>query len=493
MWSSTTRRRFLTGTAATGLLATSGQCLAGAAGGPQVRIRREIHGLAATGPEITALKRGIAAMQARPASDPTSWLFQANIHGTDDSLPPGSGPWNDTWSTCQHGSFFFLSWHRMYLYYFERILRAASNDPSFTLPYWDYDSPARRALPEVFRQPANTTNPLFVAARSRSINVGQPLPTSATGASQALATLNFASATGSGASFGGQTLSAPSHFDGPPGRLESQPHNVIHVSLGGNGGWMADPNLAARDPIFWLHHANIDRLWSKWLAQGGGRANPTSGPWVSAIFSFVDETGATVRLTGADVVDSARQLLYRYDDEPVAVAVAVAAAGATESGQMVSPAPSRVLAATPATESATRLGPRDATIVLAPRVEGGPESAVAPGRPAVLSFDDIAYRRPVGFYYEVYINRPANAPADPEGPYYAGNLAFFALGHKGPEGVSGARLTLDAGPVLAEQIRLGLWRGGEVKVDLHPVGVEAAEAESAAPLATIGQIRLLGN
>ncbi len=489
MWTSTTRRGFLHGIVATGLSATSGTCLAGGGVGTPVRIRREIYGLAADGPEIAALKRGIAAMQARPAEDPTSWLFQADIHGTDDPLPSGSGPWSDTWNTCQHGSFFFLSWHRMYLYFFERILRAASGDSTLTLPYWDYDAPERRALPEAFRRPADATNPLFVAARRPSIRAGQPLPTSATGAARALATVNFASATGSGESFGGQALSTPSHFDGPPGRLESQPHNVIHVALGGNDGWMSDPNLAARDPIFWLHHANIDRLWKRWLAQGGGRRNPTSGPWATTVFSFVDETGAIVRLTGADVVDSAGQLGYRYDDEPGAVV----AAGGAESESMVPPAPSRVLAATPAAEARLRLGGRDTTLVLTPRVEGGPESALAPGRPAVLSFDDIAYRRPVGVYYEVYLNRPTSAPADPEGPYYAGNLAFFALGHKGPEGVSGARLTLDARVVLADQMRLGLWRGGEVKVDLHPVGVETTEAESVVPTVTIGQIRLLGN
>jgi tyrosinase len=301
--------------------------------------------------------------------------------------------------------------------------------------------------------------------------------------------VNFASATGSGQSFGGQTLPAPSHFNGPHGLLEAQPHDVIHVVVGGNG-WMRDPNLAARDPIFWLHHANIDRLWNHWLAQDGGRRNPTSGPWATAIFTFVDESGAIVRLTGADVVDSARQLHYRYDDEPVAVA----GANGTESEAMIPPAPSRVLAATATTESARRLGTRDTTFVLAPRVEGGPESAIAPGRgPAILSFDEIAYRRPLGLYYEVYVNRPASAAADPDGPYFAGNLTFFALGHMGPEGVSGARLTLDAGPVLANQMRLGLWRGGEVKVDLHPVGIEETEAESAGPLATIGQVRLLGN
>jgi hypothetical protein len=40
-------------------------------------------------------------------------------------------------------------------------------------------------------------------------------------------------------------------------------------------GWMLDPSLAALDPIFWLHHANVDRLWEVWL-QRAGPANTTA-------------------------------------------------------------------------------------------------------------------------------------------------------------------------------------------------------------------------
>jgi len=38
------------------------------------------------------------------------------MHGTDAT------PAKTLWNSCQHGSYYFLSWHRMYLYYFERIL-----------------------------------------------------------------------------------------------------------------------------------------------------------------------------------------------------------------------------------------------------------------------------------------------------------------------------------------------------------------------------------
>ncbi|KAK2038005.1 Di-copper centre-containing protein [Colletotrichum somersetense] len=42
-------------------------------------------------------------------------------------------------------------------------------------------------------------------------------------------------------------------------------HNAIHNYTGG-GGHMSDPGIAAFDPIFWLHHVNVDRLFAIWQA-----------------------------------------------------------------------------------------------------------------------------------------------------------------------------------------------------------------------------------
>ena len=50
--------------------------------------------------------------------------------------------------------------------------------------------------------------------------------------------------------------------------LESNPHNQVHVDVGGDSpdgriwGLMSDPGLAALDPIFYMHHSNIDRMWA---------------------------------------------------------------------------------------------------------------------------------------------------------------------------------------------------------------------------------------
>jgi len=74
------------------------------------------------------------------------------------------------------------------------------------------------------------------------------------------------------------------------------------------------------------------------------------------------------------------------------------------------------------------LTPRETTLRVQPASTEAAESIAKPGTgPVVLSFSDISYRRPVGVYYEVYLNKPEAAPPDPSGPYYAGNLALFAL------------------------------------------------------------------
>ena len=43
-------------------------------------------------------------------------------------------------------------------------------------------------------------------------------------------------------------------------------HDSVHEAIGGTGGHMAYPDIAGFDPIFFLHHANVDRLVAIWQA-----------------------------------------------------------------------------------------------------------------------------------------------------------------------------------------------------------------------------------
>ncbi len=61
---------------------------------------------------------------------------------------------------------------------------------------------------------------------------------------------------------------SPGHsFSSGFGVLENQPHNHVHNCVGGayngTGGFM-QASMSPADPIFFLHHANIDRLWDVW-------------------------------------------------------------------------------------------------------------------------------------------------------------------------------------------------------------------------------------
>ena len=103
-------------------------------------VRKSIWGLETPNmwdPSTTAYVKAVAEMNTRSEDDPTSWAYQAAMHGSY-SDPPANAVWNQ----CQHGTWFFLPWHRMYLYWFERIVRSIvvqQGGPSdWALPFWNY-------------------------------------------------------------------------------------------------------------------------------------------------------------------------------------------------------------------------------------------------------------------------------------------------------------------------------------------------------------------
>ena len=118
----------------------------------------------------------------------------------------------------------------------------------------------------------------------------------------------------------------PSGFGGPVtgfntgggdnGGLENVPHNAVHGQI---GGFMNDPRTAALDPIFWLHHCNIDRLWEVWRNQGAAFKNPTTANWLSDVtFNMHDGNGKPFTYVSGDMLDTTKVLHgYKYDNVPV--------------------------------------------------------------------------------------------------------------------------------------------------------------------------------
>ena len=170
-----------------------------------MHVRHNVYALRPGGPKISALRSGVRAMK-----------HQHFPQGRSEELVlPGRHPRLHPYAARSPGAkelehvpacqlFFFLSWHRMYIYYFERILRAASGDPDLALPYWNYSDPAQRALPTPFREPAGSQNPLYVSQRQAGINAGAELPASDVSAAQMFKSRRFLPRQGSRLSFGGE-------------------------------------------------------------------------------------------------------------------------------------------------------------------------------------------------------------------------------------------------------------------------------------------------
>jgi tyrosinase len=401
---------------------------------PQVRVRRDVWD-AESAETLTWYERAVGELKKRPIADPTSWRFQAARHGygqASDPLKvageklPTAADRETYWNQCQHSSWYFLPWHRMYLHFFEEIVAAAVKSlggPSdWALPYWNYGASAAAALlPPAFRKPTlpnGAPNNLFVASRSAAANAGNTIASSqSTSAAAALAANTFFSDSGA-ATFGGPKTQF-NHSGGPVGRLEGTPHGDMHMAV---GGWMTSFNTAALDPIFWLHHANIDRLWEVWLAQGGGRANPDSSTgWTNAIaFPFHDAKGNAVTLRPKDVVDT-EALGYKYDVDTVQPAALGTPtprsqmrkppelAGATMEPLILEGAPAQVRMPTPQRKSRSL--------------------AMAPGAPPPRIFlhvenliaDDLASP------YEVYLNVPGNDEPAAHPKHFVGTLPMFGL------------------------------------------------------------------
>ena len=455
--------------------------------------RRNVYNLPAGDKTLEWYGKAVIAMRQKPTSDPRSWNFQAAMHGFNPNLPlwQGAAPLPPRtiqtrfWNQCQHGSWFFLPWHRMYLAYFEDIVAKTIVDlggpADWALPFWDYSdasNPAARKMPPAFTTPANATNGLFMPGR----NPGQIPPRFVV-----LDALNVLPYTGNGRTsplgFGGPETSF-SHGGGIHGELENVPHDVIHVAI---GGAMGDPRTAALDPIFWLHHCNIDRLWQVWLNMGN-RANPTKTSWLSFRFDFMDKNGRPARLSCKDVQDTTR-VLGGYTYEGVETNADVLESMETLS-QVDFSMPLEVAAAT--NQDVTLAGTQKTVVQLdltsTRKQEDVLESLESAGTPPTtyLHFENITGKG-VPPIHDVYINAPGD-DGDKEA-HYAGSLSFFGVEESSIPSVhqagSGQHYALDVTRLMTKLRSSPNWKENELDVSLEP-----AQETPADGTVTIGRISL---
>jgi hypothetical protein len=202
---------------------------------------------------------------------------------------------------------------------------------------------------------------------------------------------------------------------------------------------MGDVPVAGNDPVFYFHHANIDRLWACWQ-----QANVTPpGPWQDQMFSFVDETGALVTRSVKDFLDSTT-LGYVYDNVNSCARPVVVAAERAAPPQTVTPAPATTMAKVHATESiAIRTPTTSVNLNVPPTPLAGLFNDVRrPAAKVQLVLRDITADRHPGTMFNVYLEKTAN----PGNRQYVGTISWFSdfsRRHQGHGGAVTKTLTFD--------------------------------------------------
>jgi len=470
--------------------------------------REDLWGLAAWDPTLVWYAKAMGAMFQLPISNASSWRYQAAIHGYDGTMPqlqalaqPGETLPDDAdtyWKRCQHHGWFFLPWHRGYLGYFERIVRKTivglGGPAEWALPYWNYSDTgqnadvARLVRPEFLatQLPDGSANALFQGVvRGRYQLADTPKGQAADfgigpkDVRLKCLTYNHFYDSASASSFGGGQT-AFSHGEGGvdvSGGVEKTPHDNVHGDL---GGWMGSFETAGLDPLFWLHHANIDRLWAVWAADPG-HAEPPDASWLDPTgsgfpYQFHDENGVSQVVKPSDVLDTAASVFtYRYQDTSVPAQVAAFAARLPAA---ITTPPAAVAAPSPPLQAPQLAGASDTNIDLSPAQVSVdlPIQAQAPtvdlaagtgARRIYLNVESVIGGGQLDTRY-VYLNPPNTQTPDEEPELYAGSLPMFGVAEMSrsvaANGGNGKNFVLNVTDVVAHLQQTGRWDGQLVRV-----------------------------
>lgn len=427
--------------------------------------------------DLASLQTALAKMRTLGCQDPISWYYQGAVHWIptaegaitglqeDNPLCPYYSGFADqdevvakllaSWDNCTHGPnqagqpsvVHFLPWHRLFIYHFEKIVRDLSGNPHFALPYWGYISLFDDALPdaELLTMPVelrDSESSLYEAARLASLQAGEPI-------NDRLAQQFLLDAVE-----GLRRQSVYLDFDR---QINGAPHGFMHSYIGGaynsetffnpiynrenENGLMANVPSAGFDPVFWLHHSNIDRLWAQWTKETGVLVTEQELAQVSWPYQFFEPDGTIKGYTMPEVSHITYALDYNYDDVPTLKPEPILTPPNTSYSLIAQASKKTLLGVQQVQETIDADNLLNQTIPLRTnlvnRIQSfrALDSGVAPfAQPNYTLEVKVTYTgRPTGIY-EVYLNLPdnentmrtQNAMKDIS-TYFAGGISFFVL------------------------------------------------------------------
>ncbi|GMP74758.1 hypothetical protein CsSME_00032080 [Camellia sinensis var. sinensis] len=391
---------------------------------------------------VAKFSKALALMKALPEDDPRSFKQQANVHCAycDGAYHQVGFPELDLQV---HNSWLFFPFHRYYLHFFERILGSLIGDPSFAIPFWNWDSPNGMPMPAMYADPNSPLHDVLRDAKHQpptlvdlDYNGSDPTTTDAQQKSSNLNVMyrQMVSNSKSARLFLGSPYRAGDESDPGAGSVENIPHGPVHIWCGdrtqSNLEDMGNFYSAGRDPIFFGHHANIDRMWSIWKTLGGKRQDFTDPDWLNAGFVFYDENAELVRVKVKDCLDT-RKLGYVYQDVDIPWLNTRPTPGVSKLSRKINKAGVAMAADTPST--ATEVFPKKldkAVRVMVPRPKKSRSKKEKDDEEEILVIEGIEVDRDVFVKFDVFINDEHEVVIGPNNTEFAGSFVNVPHKHK---------------------------------------------------------------
>ncbi|KAF9590622.1 hypothetical protein IFM89_035940 [Coptis chinensis] len=388
--------------------------------------------------EIRKFQTAIQKLKELPADDPWNYMQQATIHCTYCNGAFDQVGFDDVLLQI-HGSWLFTPWHRYYIYFWEKILGKLIGDPTFSIPYWNWDAPDGMYMPQPYLDTSSTLYngnrnlDHYSALLDLDYTFGAPNPTPEQEEEIKIKNLRkvynmFTETIGSPALFLGTPLRAGDAPDGA-GSLENM-HGTLHQWTGPVAiprHDMGNFYTAARDTMFFAHHANVDRLWDTYSDLRGNKAEFNDPDWLEASFIFYDENRKVVRCKVKDCLIT-ENLGYTYQTErhpwkDVKKRYKKLVRGRKRSaGEGIS--------LSPVSEFGSAPRALDTTIrVLVPRPKTSRSKDEKEEASEVLVVDEIKIAHGESIKFDVYIAKPIEGLVGPELGELAGSFVRVAHSH----------------------------------------------------------------
>lgn len=405
---------------------------------------------------LDAMNIAFKKMREMGCEKGVSWYYQGAIHNIPDEINGKNvlcGVYQTSkdklwaWGDCTHkrnsesAALNFLLWHRMYIWYLEKIVRELSGKKDFAIPYWNYGgvTVADNIMPKETRDKSGS---LYTAARYSVLNNGKEIP------DNLLKNIQMSL----------KELKTNPSFAGSAGfsrSLEGAPHGFMHDLIGGEyatptesyyneiyqkqySGLMANVPSAGFDPIFWLHHSMIDRIWESWDVSAYGQRPSLeqlkANPWT---YEFIAPNGDHITYTMEEVYNIVFDLDYKYDNLLYGSKTPVLASNESKEKKEIEFQDSKekiiweqkvgkTIESTGFTHKVTSTFAKNTNKVF----KNEANSKI------VLNLDVVVYKEPKDFY-TVYL-RYAGKPDQ-----YVGTMTFFGVAHD--HGIEGKHETAEDG------------------------------------------------